>query len=193
MLLTSRNDIEPIIQAHCIDCHGPDEQESQFRLDRLANMLSGGNSGEPAVVPGKPDESFLLKLIRHKEPGKEMPPDESLSKREIELIEQWIADGAKTPESYGPAKAEVDLSHWAFQPVKRVQSTGIDEFIRHKLTDNGLTHSPAAERRVLIRRLYLVMLGIPPTPEQVEAFVTDDSDDAWRTLVEQRSCQFALR
>ena len=115
-------DIEPIIQAHCIDCHGPDEQESQFRLDRLANMLSGGNSGEPAVVPGKPDESFLLKLIRHKEPGKEMPPDESLSKGEIELIEQWIADGAKTPESYGPAKADVDLSHWAFQPVKRSQS-----------------------------------------------------------------------
>ena len=61
--------IAPIIQAHCIDCHGPDEQESQFRMDRLANLLAGGNSGEPAVVPGKPDESFLLKLIRHKEPG----------------------------------------------------------------------------------------------------------------------------
>ncbi len=115
-------DIEPIIQAHCIDCHGPDEQESQFRLDRLAAMLSGGNSGEPAVVPGKPNESFLLKLIRHKEPGKEMPPGESLSKGEIELIEKWIADGAKTPESYGPAKTEVDLSHWAFQPVKRSQA-----------------------------------------------------------------------
>ncbi|MGZ0174845.1 MAG: DUF1553 domain-containing protein, partial [Planctomycetales bacterium] len=178
-------DIEPIIQAHCIDCHGPDEQESQFRLDRLANMLFGGNSGEPAIVPGKPNESFVLKLIQHKEPGKEMPPDASLSKREIELIEQWIVDGAKTPKSYGPARADVELSHWAFQPVKRARSTGIDQFVRHKLTDNGLRHSPAAERRVLIRRLYLVMLGIPPTPEQVEAFVTDDRDDAWHTLVEQ--------
>ena len=68
--------IQPIFQAHCIDCHGPKEQESQFRLDRLATMLSGGNSGEPAVVPGKPGESFLLKLIRHEEPGKEMPPGE---------------------------------------------------------------------------------------------------------------------
>ncbi len=178
-------DIEPIIQAHCIDCHGPDEQESQFRLDRLAAILSGGNSGEPAVVPGKPGKSFLLKLLRHEEPGKEMPPGESLSKGEIELIEQWIADGAKTLERYGPVKANVDLSHWAFQPVKRSQSTGIDEFVRDKLTDNGLTQSPAAERRVLIRRLYLVMLGIPPTPEQVEAFVTDANDDAWQTLVEQ--------
>ncbi len=177
-------DIEPILQAHCIDCHGPDEQESQFRLDRLATMLSGGNSGEPAVVPGKPDQSFLLKLIQHKERGKEMPPDGSLSKNEIKLIEQWIADGAKTPESYGPVKAHVDLSHWAFQPVKRSPSTDIDKFVRDKLKANGLTQSPAAERRVLIRRLYLVMLGIPPTPQQVEAFVTDDRDDAWQTLVE---------
>ena len=178
-------DIEPILQAHCIDCHGPDEQESQFRLDRLATMLSGGNSGEPAVVPGKPDESFLLKLIQHKERGKEMPPDGSLSKSEIKLIEQWIADGAKTPESYGPAKAHVDLSHWAFQPVKRSPSTDIDKFVRSKLKANGLTQSPAAERRVLIRRLYLVMLGIPPTPQQVDAFVKDQRDDAWQTLVER--------
>ncbi len=178
-------DIEPIFQAHCIDCHGADEQESQFRLDRLATMLSGGNSGEPAVVPGEPDKSFLLKLIRHEEPGKEMPPGESLSNGQIELIEQWIAGGAKTPERYGPAKTEVDLSHWAFQPVKRSQASGIDEFVHDKLKDNGLTQSPAAERRVLIRRLYLVMLGIPPTPQQVEAFVTDETEDAWQTLVER--------
>jgi hypothetical protein len=177
-------EIEPILRDNCFDCHGPDEQESQFRLDRLATMLSGGNSGEPAVVPGKPDESFLLKLIRHKEPGKEMPPDESLPKREIELIEQWIADGAKTPKSYGPAKVDVNLSHWAFQPVKHSQFGSIDESVRHKLKNSGLTQSPTAERRVLIRRLYLVMLGIPPTPQQVEAFVTDDRDDAWQTLVE---------
>ncbi|KLU01838.1 putative transmembrane protein [Rhodopirellula islandica] len=177
-------EIEPILQAHCLDCHGPEEQESQFRLDRLAPLLSGGNSGEPAVVPGKPDESFLLKLIRHAEPGMEMPPGESLPKGEIELIERWIGEGAMTPESYGPAKTEVDLTHWAFQPVKRPQAKGIDEFVRRKLTGNGLTQSPAAERRVLVRRLYLVMLGIPPTPEQVEAFVTDESEDAWQTLVE---------
>lgn len=178
-------DIAPIFQAHCLDCHGPDEQKSQFRLDRLANMLSGGNSGEPAVVPGKPGESFLLKLILHKETGKEMPPDDMLSKLEIELIEKWIAGGAKTPVSYGPAKANIKLSHWAFQPVKRPDSAAIDEFVRNKLTDNGLTQSPAAERRVLIRRLYLVMLGIPPTPEQVEAFLTDKNTHAWQTLVER--------
>ena len=177
--------VEPILQSHCIDCHGPDEQEGQFRLDRLATMLSGGDSGEPAVVPGKPDESFLLKVIRHKEPGKEMPPGESLSQDEIDLLEQWIIGGAKTPERYGPAKAEADLSHWAFQPVMRPQLGSLDEFVRDKLTEKGLTQSPAAGRRVLIRRLYLVMLGIPPTPQQVEAFVTNEGDDAWPALIEQ--------
>ena len=178
-------DIEPILQAHCIECHGPETQESQFRLDQLASMLSGGDSGEPAVVPGKPDESFLLKLIRHKEPGKEMPPQESLSESEITLIEQWITDGAKTPESYGPAKAKVDLSHWAFQPVKRSPSGSIDAFVRDKLAEKGLSPSPDAERRVLIRRLYLVMLGIPPTPQQVDQFVEDPRDNAWQMLVER--------
>ena len=178
-------DIEPILQVHCVHCHGPDEQESQFRLDRLANMLSGGNSGEPAIVPGKPDESFLVTLIRHGEPGMEMPPDEPLSEREIKLITQWIADGAPTPKNYGPAKAKVNLSHWAFQPVIRHPSTGIDEFVCKQLTEIGLTQSPVAERRILIRRLYLVMLGIPPTPQQVDAFVEDTSDDAWPRLVER--------
>lgn len=178
-------DIEPIFQDHCFACHGPDEQEGQFRLDRLANLLTGGNSGEPAVVPAKPEESFLLRLIRREEPGKEMPPGGSLSKGEIDLIERWIAAGAKTPASYGPEKADVELSHWAFRPVERSPSAGIDAFIDRQLANHGLAPSPAAERRVLIRRLYLVMLGIPPTPEQVDAFVNDTGDDAWHTLVER--------
>ncbi len=177
-------DVEPILQKYCIDCHGPDDQESQFRLDRLSIMLAGGNSGEPAVVPGEPEKSFLLKLIRHQEPGMEMPPDESLSPQEIDRIERWIADGARTPESYGPAKERTELSHWSFQPITRADSGSVDAYIRDKLTENGLTHSREADRRVLIRRLYLVMLGIPPTPGQVDAFVNDDRENAWPELVE---------
>jgi len=179
------NDIEPIFQQHCMDCHGPDEQESQFRLDRLSIMLAGGNSGEPAVVPGEPDKSFLLKLIHRKEPGLEMPPDGSLSMQEIDRIERWIAGGAKTPESYGPANEKVVLSHWSFQPITRADSGSVDSFIRHKLTENSLAISPEADRRVLIRRLFLVMLGIPPTPEQVDVLIHDDRENAWRELVEE--------
>lgn len=102
-------DVEPILQKYCIDCHGPDDQESQFRLDRLSIMLAGGNSGEPAVVPGEPEKSFLLKLIRHQEPGMEMPPDESLSPQEIDRIEHGspmepghprVMDQQKSGQSY---------------------------------------------------------------------------------------------
>lgn len=179
-------DIEPILQAHCMDCHGPDEQNSRFRLDRLAVMLAGGNSGEPAVVPGKPDESYLVKLIRHEEPGREMPPDDSLADDEVQRIEQWITEGAMTPADYGPAKAQVELRHWSFQPIRRPDSdAGIDSLIDRKLSDIGLQRSPIADRRVLIRRLYLVMLGIPPTPEQVDEFVRDDRDQAWTELVQR--------
>ncbi|MDG2224587.1 MAG: DUF1553 domain-containing protein [Rubripirellula sp.] len=176
-------EIEPILKQHCFDCHGPDEQESRFRVDRLASMLAGGDSGEPAIVPGNPNSSYLAKLIRHEEPGKEMPPDESLSEDQIGIVEKWIASGAKTPASYGPATAEADLSHWAFQPLEHTDAAGPDDFIRGKLVEQGLQLSPTADRRVLIRRLYLVMLGLPPTPQQVDQFLTDDRESAWSELV----------
>ena len=179
-------DIEPILQKHCFDCHGPDLQESQFRLDRLAPLLAGGNSGEPAVIPGRPEASYLLKLLRHEEPGKEMPPDsDRISPAEIALIERWINDGAKTPKHYGPAKAAVDLSHWSFQPVRRPEGTGIDSFIERRLATDGLSLSSPADRHVLIRRLFLVMLGLPPNPEEVTAFVENDDERAWSQLVEE--------
>lgn len=182
-------EVEPIFREHCLDCHGPDEQQSQFRLDRLAPLLAGGNSGEPAVVPGDPNASYLVKLIRHEEPGWEMPPEQSLSPEEIAKIEQWIAAGANTPKHYGPAKVRTDLDHWSFQPIKRPdlaggESNAIDDLVGRKLTEAGLQHSAIADRRVLIRRLYLVMTGLPPTPEQVEAFVADQHPNAWQHLVE---------
>ncbi len=178
--------IQPILQSHCHDCHGPDEANGQLRLDRLANMLRGGNSGEPAIIPGDPDGSFLMKLIKHEEAGLEMPPDDALSADEIKLVAAWIAEGAKTPESYGPATEAVELEHWSFRPVKRPSSADtIDGFVHARLASEGLEPSPRADRRVLIRRLFLVMLGLPPTPEQVEAFVNDESEQAWRNLVNQ--------
>jgi len=180
-----RGEIEPIFRTHCIDCHGPDEQESKFRLDRLANMITGGNSGEPAIVPGNPNASFLLKLIRHQEPDKAMPPEGSLSKDEINRIEQWIAQGAPTPDSYGPAEAAIDLTHWSFLPIAAPSESSIDRLITDQLEEKGLQLSPQADRRTLIRRLFLVMLGFPPSPQQVDTFVNDNSATAWPTLVEQ--------
>ncbi len=178
--------VEPILREHCLDCHGPDKQKGAFRVDRLASLLAGGDSGEAAVVPGEAAASFLVKAIRHKEPDYEMPPKgDPLSEAGIALIETWIDEGAKTPERYGPSKEQADLTHWSFVPVRRSSAAdGIDGFIERKLAENGLEPSPEADRRTLIRRLYLVMLGLPPTPAEVEKFVTDSRPDAWSRLVE---------
>lgn len=181
------SEIAPLFAEHCLDCHGPETQKGQFRLDRLASLLKGGDSGEAAVVPGKPAGSFLVKAIRHDEPDYEMPPKGGpLSEAEISRVEQWIAEGAKVPEHYGPATEEVELTHWSFVPVKRPESAdSIDGFIERKLEENGLSLSEEADRRTLIRRLYFVMLGLPPRPEEVEAFVADEDPGAWKWLVER--------
>lgn len=180
-------DIEPIFAENCADCHGEDTQKGQFRLDRLAVLLRGGDSGEPSVVPGDPEGSFLMKVIRHLEPDKEMPPKgDPLAAGDIALIEQWIKEGAETPESYGPAEEKVELTHWSFVPVKRPGTADtIDGFIRNTLQEKELGLSPEADRRTLIRRLHLVMTGLPPTPEQVDRFLADTRENAWQILFEE--------
>ncbi len=180
-------DIEPLFQEHCLDCHGPDKAKGEFRVDQLASLLRGGDSGEAAIVPGDATASFLVKAIRHEEPDYEMPPKgDPLSDVDIARIERWIAEGAKTPAHYGAADEKQELTHWSFLPVKR-PTTGrnIDEFITAKLQENGLEPSPEADRRTLIRRLHLVMLGLPPSPERVDAFIADQRPDAWKRLVEE--------
>lgn len=107
-------DIEPIFTERCLDCHGPEKQKGQFRIDRRADLLRGGDSGEAAVVPGKPEQSFLLRLVEHKEPDLEMPAKgKPLAASQIKLLRTWIAEGAKTPERYGPDTAKTELTHWS--------------------------------------------------------------------------------
>lgn len=180
-------DILPVWEARCLDCHGEEKQKGDFRLDRLSSLLRGGDSGEPAVVPGNPDGSFLMKAIRHEEEDYEMPPKgKKLTVEQIALVAKWIQEGAKVPESWGPAEEKVELEHWSFLPVVRpVTDDGLDGFIRKKLSEVGLGMSPEAGRRTLIRRLYLVMLGLPPTPGEVEGFVQDEAPDAWDRLVDK--------
>ena len=110
--------VEPILEAHCIDCHGPDEQEASFRVDRLARLLRGGESGEPAVIPRSPEELLDEGRASAEEPGYEMPPDGQLSNEEIEILEQWILEGAETPSGVmDQPRREIKLSHWAFLPL----------------------------------------------------------------------------
>ena len=189
--------IKPLLTAKCFDCHAADTQESHLRLDRRAAMLRGGDSGEPAIFVGNSESSHLIKLVRGEEAGKLMPPDEAnrLSKDEIELLRAWIDQGAKWPGPDGADDEQAEKTdHWSFQPVlttpppaidDRWIANGIDAFILQKQTEHSLTPNPQATRAELIRRMSLDVLGLPPTPEDVQAFVADRDPQAVQKLVER--------
>jgi len=175
-------DIEPILQDRCLDCHGPDKQKGKFRIDRRSTLLAGGDSGEPAIKPGDAAHSYLVKLIKGEEADLVMPPKGGrLSSSQIDAITKWINEGAKTPASYGADEERLELTHWSLKPVSRPQGS-IDQFIHQKLSEKGLSPSPRAKKRKLIRRLYMVMHGLPPTPEQIGRFLKNGE---WKNLVEE--------
>jgi mono/diheme cytochrome c family protein len=178
--------IRPLLADKCFACHGPDEgkRDSQLRLDTQAGALAEID-GHHAVVPSKPDESELVRRITSDDPDKRMPPADSnkkLSAEEIELIRQWVAEGATWRE------------HWAYRaPVRQAvpapaeqapQASAIDAFVRARLTEQKLEPAPPADRATLVRRLYLDLTGLPPSPGQVEAFARDESAEAYERLVD---------
>ena len=180
-------DVKPIFAKHCLACHGPDKQKGELRLDRKADALKGGDSGA-AIMPGKPDASLLLKKVTSRDDDERMPPSgDPLTAAQIATLRAWVLQGAKWPEA-APA-TDPQLDHWAFKPIKRpavlTSRNPVDSFILAKLGDNGLSLSPEADRRTLIRRLKFDLLGLPPTPEEVEAFVKDTSPDAYEKRVEK--------
>ncbi len=195
--LTFEHDVRPILKAHCFLCHGEEEKpkgELDLRLVRL--MMHGGESG-PAIVAGKSAESLLLQRLR----AGEMPPGpKKLLAKEIDTIAHWLDQGAATafPEPADPAAAvftEVERSHWSFQSVVRpslppvaqteLVRTPIDAFLLAKLAAEKLTFSAEADGRTLIRRAYFDLLGLPPTPEQVNEFLADTAPDAWERLIDR--------
>jgi len=189
--------VRPLLAQHCFECHGAKEQKSDLRIDRRHHFLKGG-SGGPIVVPGKPDESELLAAVKYE--SYEMPPSGPLPDEEVAILETWIKNGAYWPEHPGePREDELftkeDRAWWAFQPVQRpdvpqvgqeaITHNPIDNFILAKLKENQLSAAPPAQPRDLIRRLYFDMLGVPPTPEEVSAFVADPSPAAYEALVDK--------
>ena len=164
-------EVQPLFARHCYSCHGPEKQKGQLRLDRKADALKGGDSHAPDILPGKSAESPLIRFVAGVDKDMVMPPKgERLSAEQISLLRAWIDQGAKWPEDGSGAAAK----HWAWQPVVRpaVPEIGnpIDAFLAAKLAEKGLAFSPPADARTLIRRLYFTTIGLPPTPEEVEAF-----------------------
>ncbi|HWE40242.1 MAG TPA: PSD1 and planctomycete cytochrome C domain-containing protein [Isosphaeraceae bacterium] len=196
--------VRPVFADHCAKCHGPDKSKAGLRLDSRAAVLAGGDTG-PAVVPGKPDESLLVTAIRHMDDGPKMPPSKKLPDDVVANLTRWVQMGAPWPgdhavSSSGVRKGEFqitdkDRAHWAFQPVRRpslpdVKDTAwvagpIDAFILARLEARVLRPNPPASKSELIRRVTYDLTGLPPTPEEVEAFVADADPKAYERLVDR--------
>ncbi len=175
-------DIAPIFEKNCGKCHGAEKQKGGFRLDIKDRALHGGDNYAPNILPGKSAESPLIRFVAGLDPDMQMPSKgDPLTAAQIGVLRAWIDQGAAWPDdgANDPRK-----THWAFQPVPRpALTTGIDSFISAKLSEKGLALSPEADRRTLIRRVSFDVLGLPPTPEEIEAFVADDDPQAYEKLV----------
>ena len=169
-------DIQPLLAKRCLECHGPAKQKGGLRLDHRGDALRGGDNG-PALKPGHPAESSLLVRVTSSDPDAQMPPKGArLSAGEVDLLRRWIAAGAAWPEA-ADASRGVSSDHWAFQPIRRPAAppgpNPIDGFVLAELKKLGLGFSPPAGRAALARRLSLDLIGLPPSPEEVDAFVAD--------------------
>ncbi len=181
-------DVRPILSENCFHCHGqdPNKRKGGLRLDERDEAVKAVKSGEIAIVPGKPEASSLVTRILSKDTDEQMPPPKSnrvLKPEQKELLKRWIAQGAE----YQP--------HWAFAkpgrpPLPQVKNAAwarnaIDRFVLEKLDAAGLKPSPEADRATLIRRLSLDLTGLPPKPEEVDAFIADKAPDAYEKLVDR--------
>lgn len=200
--------IRPLLVENCQACHGPEQQKGGLRLDSRAAVLAGGDSG-PTLVPGQPQQSLLIEAVKY-EGDIKMPPKGRLSQVQIDALTRWVVEGAVWPEdnrlvrpperpAIAPARrlefTEEQKSFWAFQPltdpqppeVKQVDwvRSPIDRFVLARLEADGLVPNPPAERRTLIRRLSYDLVGLPPTPEQIDTFVTDTESGAVERLIDR--------
>lgn len=181
-------EVKPLLATHCYKCHGVQQQKSELRLDTAALALKGGDSG-PAFKPGKSAESLLVQTMKGThETIAQMPYKKTaLADAQIALIARWIDEGAKAPADEQPESGK----HWAFVPPQRpaipIGNTRnpIDALIRARLAKDKISPAPEADRVTLIRRLSLDLVGLPPSPREVDAFLGDRSPDAFEKLVER--------
>ncbi|MCG6156694.1 DUF1553 domain-containing protein [Rubinisphaera margarita] len=192
--------IRPLLVEHCISCHGPDKQKGELRLDLKQGALTVGGESGPSIIPHKPDESLLLEAVRYE--SYEMPPDGQLAADKIALLEKWIANGAVWPDDAdgevlqsSSTITEEDRNWWAFRPMQdstlpEVQNpewcvNDIDHYVLARLEQAELVPASPAAKRDLIRRVYFDTIGLPPTADEIEAFVTSEDPRAYEKLVDR--------
>jgi cytochrome c553 len=190
--------IRPLLSEKCSSCHG-ELETSGLRVDSRDRLLRGGSQG-PAIVAGDPESSLLMQAVRHSHATLKMPPSGQLSPQEIRSLAAWIQQGAVWPDA--PEKAtqldgtvitQEDRAFWSFQPIKKPlvdtaspidQASPIDRLVKRSLQKNGLKPNPPAAKRTLLRRVNFDLIGLPPTPEEVSAFLSDDSPQAFAKVVD---------
>ncbi|MCE9567693.1 MAG: DUF1549 domain-containing protein [Planctomycetes bacterium] len=178
-----RKDIRPVLQERCYACHGSLAQKAKLRVDSAANLLKAG-----AIVPGKPGDSELIIRVSSGNDETRMPPEgHPLKPEQIAKLKAWVEQGAKVPAD--DAQEPDPRDHWSFRtpirPALPKNANSIDAFIAAKWTEKGLTPVPPADKRVLLRRVYIDLIGLPPTAEQTEAFLKDASPNAYEKVVDQ--------
>ncbi|MEY4200075.1 MAG: hypothetical protein RLZZ265_1815, partial [Verrucomicrobiota bacterium] len=187
-------EVKPVLVARCYSCHGALKQEAKLRLDTAEFIRQGGKHG-PAIVPGKPAESLLLKKVSAPSLDERMPPEgEALHEPQIAALRDWIAAGAIAPKDEQPESDPRE--HWAFKaPVKvavpqigsrqRAVGNPVDAFLEVQRRKQGLTAQPPAEKSIWLRRVTLDLTGLPPTLEELRAFEADKSPQAHERVVER--------
>jgi mono/diheme cytochrome c family protein len=188
-------DIRPIFESRCYSCHGTEKQKGGLRLDVKAAALKGGEDHAPNIVPGKSKESPLIKFVKGEEEDLVMPPKgKRLTTEQIALLARWIEEGANWPDGVDAAKVEDRREHWSLHPVNdpappATQNTGwarsaIDRFILERLEKEGLSPSPEADRAAWLRRVSFDLTGLPPSPEEMQAFLKDHASNAHERVVD---------
>ncbi len=189
-------DVRPIFQKHCYRCHGPEKQKSGFRLDVKAAAFQGGEGYGPAIVPGNAEASPLIEFVGDPDADPPMPPEgPRLSRREVATLRRWIEQGAVWPDGVDATRVVDKRDHWSFRPIRRPpvphddtfshSRSPIDAFIHRRLRQAGLEMAPPADRRAWLRRVSFDLVGLPPTPEEMDAFLADTRPDAYERVVDR--------
>ena len=188
-------DIRPILQTHCYACHAASKQKSNLRLDIKSEAFKGGDNYGPSLIANNSSDSPLLQLVTSHDPDEQMPPEgERLSPAQIATLKQWIDEGANWPDGVDLAKLEDRRDHWSFKPIQKPQPpivqdqtwprSDLDRFILQSLEHVHLRPALGATRVAWLRRVSFDLIGLPPTPEQVENFVDDQRQDAYEQVVD---------
>ena len=196
--------VRPVLATHCYQCHSRESEKlkASLYLDSKAGILKGGDNGA-VIIPGKAEESLLIKAVRYQVEDLEMPPKKKLPDSAVTHLATWINMGAPMPEDgarvaeQGPAFdfEKFRREHWAFRSVRKPQPPAkpsqeneirpIDAFVLEKMKGSGVRPVPRADQRTLIRRAYFTLIGLPPAPEEVEAFLGDPAPDAFSRVIDR--------